>query len=243
MEWYDTVIYIRRYVFYQLSGPVLITAIPYFLTRLQESAFENTFPSYLGVSYTLLLFLSLAQATATSNPSSSASRIQHAIIIITIMLLLLTISPILPIQDGILFFFFIIINSGIQATAGGYLQSAVVGVAALFGEQALQRYFTGQGAVGIVVSIVQYVSTAISLRRERQMRRIGITFKQDGSLTLFAFIFFGLATLYMVISLIAHFTLVRSPLYCSVVLFKDQKDVLETTEEIESLISGEALGN
>ena len=75
------------------------------------------------------------------------------------------------------------------------------------------------------------------------MRRIGITFKQDGSLTLFAFIFFGLATLYMVISLIAHFTLVRSPLYCSVVLFKDQKDVLETTEETEPLISGEALGN
>ena len=45
------------------------------------------------------------------------------------------------------------------------------------------------------------------------------------------------------ISLIAHFTLVRSPPYCSVVLFKDQKDGLETTEETESLISGEALGN
>ena len=40
---------------------------------------------------------------------------------------------------------FFVINSGIHATAGGYLQSTVVGVAALFGEQALQRleYFTG----------------------------------------------------------------------------------------------------
>ena len=47
----------------------------------------------------------------------------------------------------------------------------------------------------------------------------------------------------MVISLIAHFTLVRSPLYCSVILFKDQKDVVDTTEETEPLISGEALGN
>ena len=151
------------------------------------------------------------------------------------MLLLLTISPILPIEEPAHFFFFVIINSGIKATAGGYLQSAVVGVAALFGEQALQRYFTGQGAVGIVVSVVQYVSTAISLHRERQSKRIGVSSREDHGLTLFAFIFFGLATLYMVVSLIAHSILVRSPLYRSVVLFKDQKSDLETVEETESV--------
>ena len=138
-------------------------------------------------------------------------------------------------QNGILFFLFVIINSGIQAIASGYLESAVVGVTALFGEQALQWYFTGT-----VVSIVRYVFTASLLHRER---RIGLTFKQDGSLALFVFIFFWSGTLHTVISLIAHFTLVRSPLYCSVILFKDQKDVVDTTEETEPLISGEALGN
>ena len=160
------------------------------------------FPSYLDVSYNLLLYLSLAKATATSNPSSSASRIQrnrhhhHNA----------TTSHNIPPTTHPRWDIFVIINSGIQATVGGYFQSAVVGVAALFGEQAPRRYFTGQGAVRIVVSIVQHVSTAISLQRERQMRRIGS--HQDGSLTLPAFIFFGLVTLYMVISLIAHFTLV-----------------------------------
>jgi len=122
--------------------------------------------------------------------------------------------------------------------AGGYLQSAVIGVTALFGEQALQRYFTGQGAVGIVVSIVQYVSTAISVHGGEEQEQ-----EDDHSLTLFGFIFFGLATLYMVVSLIAHSTLVRTPLYRSVVLFKDQKVDPETVDDVVVGDSVESVDN
>jgi len=45
---------------------VVITAMPFFLSRLSESPLRSTFASYLTTSFTFANFLFLAHATATS---------------------------------------------------------------------------------------------------------------------------------------------------------------------------------
>lgn len=47
-------------------GIVMITATPFFLSRVVGSPFETSFGSYLSTSFTLSNFLFLAHATATS---------------------------------------------------------------------------------------------------------------------------------------------------------------------------------
>lgn len=47
-------------------GPVVITAMPYFLGRLSTSPLRSTFSSYLTSSFTLSNFLFLAHATLIS---------------------------------------------------------------------------------------------------------------------------------------------------------------------------------
>lgn len=51
---------------------VMITATPYFLSRLEGSAIRNTFSSYLSTSFTFSNFAFLAHATATSSKVSSS---------------------------------------------------------------------------------------------------------------------------------------------------------------------------
>ena len=48
--------------------PVLINAIPYFLSRLDGTPYRSTFASYLSTSFMASNFLFLAHATATSSP-------------------------------------------------------------------------------------------------------------------------------------------------------------------------------
>ena len=46
--------------------PALITATPYFLTRLEGSSLKSTFSSYLSTTFTVANFAFLAHATATT---------------------------------------------------------------------------------------------------------------------------------------------------------------------------------
>jgi solute carrier family 29 (equilibrative nucleoside transporter), member 1/2/3 len=49
-----------------LSRPVLITATPFFLSRLTGSSYKSTFSSYLSSSFTAVSFIVLIYSTATS---------------------------------------------------------------------------------------------------------------------------------------------------------------------------------
>lgn len=53
--------------------PVIITAIPFFLSRLTRSSLKATFPSYLTTSFTTAGFVFLAHATAASRRVSRLS--------------------------------------------------------------------------------------------------------------------------------------------------------------------------
>lgn len=107
-----------------------------------------------------------------------------------------------------LFFTFVLINGAVQASAGSYLQTAVIAVASLFGPAAVQAMMAGQAAVAVAVSGVQVMSAAASTWGKPS------TFVSDGSAEeRSAFIFFTLSTLFLVASAAAHNWLINMPSY------------------------------
>lgn len=110
-----------------------------------------------------------------------------------------------------LFFAFVLLNGVAQASAGAYLQTAVVAVASLFGHTAMQAVMAGQAAVGVVVSGVQVMSAAASTRSAgaEQMSAHMPSEPEEES----AFIFFALSTLFLVVTIGVHSWLISLPAY------------------------------
>ena len=207
----------------------MITAIPFFLSRLSNSPLKSTFSSYLSTSFTVAGFVFLAHATAVSrrvsrfvitllkpsdlsNMQTSPSRQTHAtLLILSFLTALLTLSTFFQFNGG-LFFTFVLLNGALQATAGAYLQTSVVAVASLFGPAAVQAMMSGQAAVAVVVSGVQVLSAAAFLwgeSRESKTFDIAIAAAEERS----ASTFFALSTLFLLLCAVAHGWLARLPTY------------------------------
>lgn len=77
----------------------------------------------------------------------------------------------------------------------------------------MQSVMTGQAAVGVVVSGVQVLSAAASTRRTASARAIPASEPEEQS----AFIFFGLSTIFLVVTIGVHAWLVSLPAYKAVV--------------------------
>ncbi|KAF8062185.1 nucleoside transporter-domain-containing protein [Lyophyllum atratum] len=172
-----------------LPWNAMITATPFFLSRLAGSPFESTFSSYLSTTFTASRFIFLARATAISRRTSPSRQIRGCIFWLSILTLVLTISTFLKLAPG-LFFVFILVIGVAQAALDSHLQTSVVAVASLFGSQAVQAVMSGQAAVATAVSAVQQASARV---------------------------FFALSTFFLVISALAHSMLVEKPIYKAVV--------------------------
>lgn len=138
-----------------LPWNAMITATPFFLSRLMGSHLKTIFPSVLSSSFTLANFIFLAYTTATAKSvsphvltkmtvlmdfqqSSSSRRIFTSTIWLSALALLLTILTFVQLPAET--FFGLVIAIGIcQALGSSYLQTSVVAVAALFGHQGLCR--------------------------------------------------------------------------------------------------------
>ncbi|KAF8076051.1 nucleoside transporter-domain-containing protein [Lyophyllum atratum] len=129
-----------------LPWNVMITATPFFLSRLVGSPLKSAFSSYLSITFTASNFIFLAHATAVSKRTSPSRQIHRCILLLSTLTLLLTISTFFRVAPG-LFFTFVLINGATQAALGSYLQTSVVAIASLFGPQAMQAVMAGQAAV------------------------------------------------------------------------------------------------
>ncbi|KAJ4500035.1 nucleoside transporter-domain-containing protein [Lentinula lateritia] len=207
-----------------LPWNALITAIPYFLSRLSGSSLQSTFISYLSITFTLSNFLCLAHATATSKQMAPSRRATISLTGITVLTLLLTLSTFLTLSPGF-FFTFVLLNGIAQAAFGSYLQNSVIAVASLFGPAAVQAMLAGQAAVAVVVSTVQVISAAASVHTSTESMDGPAAIDASDVLSSrardpeerSAFIFFGLSTIFLVFSAAAHRWLVSLPAYHSVV--------------------------
>lgn len=193
-----------------LPWNVIITATPFFLSRLVGSPIKSTFASYLSTSFNAANFIFLAHATATTKHTIPSRQIRIAIIWLIVLTSLLTFSTFIVPSSGV-FTVFVLFNGAAQATAGAYLQTSVIAVASLFGPPAVQAMMSGQAAVAVAVSGVQVLSAAASVHGRPS------TYVSDGSPEeRSAFIFLLLSTIFLIFSAMTYGWLVKTPVYARV---------------------------
>ncbi|EKM59440.1 uncharacterized protein PHACADRAFT_205650 [Phanerochaete carnosa HHB-10118-sp] len=191
-----------------LPWNVLITASPYFLSRVAGSSLKDTFSSYLSTTFTVANFAFLAHATATERQSTNSRRALLSIAALTILTFMLILSTYFH-PSARAFFAFAMLNAIAQAAAGSYLQTSIIAVASLFGPTALQALMSGQAAIAVAVSGVEVVSAAISLHNPPAPGIVVESEPEENS----AFFFFAFSTLFYLVSAWAHIQLTRLPAY------------------------------
>ncbi|KAJ7179489.1 nucleoside transporter-domain-containing protein [Mycena filopes] len=221
-----------------LPWNVMITAMPFFLSRLANSPHRLAFGSYLSCAFTASNFIFLARATITSKQSSPSRRALVTTLSLSFLTFLLTISTFTHPSPGV-FFAFVLFNGSVQAALGAYLQTAVIVIASLFGPTAIQAVMSGQAGVAVAVSGVQVFSAVASVwgrSRETVMAELSSGEPAERS----AFIFFSLSTVFLIASAAAHGWLVTMPAYKAVAgSLEHQKGADESadSDELRGLVS------
>ena len=136
--------------------------------------------------------------------------------VLAILVGLLTLSTTVTYSPGV-FFAFVLFNGIFQAAAGSYLQTAVVAIASLFGPGAMQATMSGQAFVGVVVSAVQLLSAAASLRASNAAAALNLEFDEGRAEARAAALFFGLSTVFLCATLGAQAWLAKMPAYRAIV--------------------------
>ncbi|KAI0824663.1 nucleoside transporter-domain-containing protein [Trametes gibbosa] len=195
-----------------LPWNVMITATPYFLSRLDGSTLKGTFSSYLSTAFTLSNILFLAHATTTAKKASNTRRVFVSLAFLAVLSFTLTASTYTHPAPGI-FNVFVLLNAVGQAAAGSYLQTAVVAVASLFGPLAMQAVMSGQAAVAVAISGIQVISAVASVRGTSPQEILPSSEPAEQS----AFFFFAISTVFLVVCAGVHTWLTKLPAYKSIV--------------------------
>jgi len=224
-----------------LPWNAMITATPYFLSRLDESSLKSSFSSYLSCAFMVPNLAFLAHATATAKQSSNSRRVLLSLSCLAILTAALTISTWMHPAPAV-FFAFVLLNGIAQAAAGSYLQTSVIAVASLFGHKAMQATMSGQAAVGVVVSGVQVLSAAASTRIAPVLEvsaRATVVSRTPEETS--ASLFFGLSTIFLIVTMGVHTWMMSLPAYKALIArprFNSRVSESESTEEIRGLTSG-----
>ncbi|KAG7096658.1 hypothetical protein E1B28_004073 [Marasmius oreades] len=222
-----------------LPWNALITATPYFLSRLANTPLQSTFSSYLSITFTIAGFVFLAHATWTSKESSPSRQTIFSLLWLSLLCFLLTLSTLVDMAAGV-FFAFVILNGIAQAAAGAYLQNSVIAVASRFGHTTVQATLAGQAAVAVAVSTVQLLSAAASLGSETKTETTSTSRDWEPEERA-AFIFFALSTIFLLAAAAAQWWLVTLPQYHIIAgsLEAGRKDVHENGSfgETQTLVS------
>ncbi|KAF7301568.1 Nucleoside transporter [Mycena indigotica] len=218
-----------------LPWNVMITAMPYFFTRLAGSPLRLAFGSWLACSFTLSNFLWLALATVTAKSSSPSRRVLVTLFSLSVLTALLTFSTFVTVNAGV-FFAFVLLNGIAQAGLGAYLQTAVIVIASILGPTAVQALMSGQAAVAVAVSGVQVFSAVASVWG-RSKEEIAQTLTSGEPEERSAFIFFTLSTVFLILAAGAQSWLVTMPVYKSITRSLERQKMDESSDEIRGLVS------
>ncbi|KAG1780313.1 nucleoside transporter-domain-containing protein [Suillus placidus] len=228
-----------------LPWNVLITATSFFLSRLVGSPLRATFASYLTTTSTVFNVFALAHATATSKQSSPSRRVFWSAASVTFIIVLLFFSTFGYYQPST-FFFFAILCAISLAICVSYLSTAAFAGASLFGAPYMQSMISGQAAIAVVVSVVQVVTSALSVWGSTPeaiaafISNDGIgdgTAEQDS-----ARLFFGISALFMTSTFMAYAWMARLPAYKATVGILEQNQnvklqgALGSTDETGGLV-------
>lgn len=218
-----------------LPWNVLITATSFFLSRLVGSPLRATFASYLTTTSTLFNVFALAHATATSKQSSPSRRVFWSAASVTLIIVLLFFSTFGYYQPST-FFFFAILCAISLAICVSYLSTATYAGASLFGAPYMQSMISGQAAIAVVVSVVQVITSALSVWDSTPeaiaafISNDGVgdgTAEQDSARA-----FFGISALFMISTFMAYAWMAQLPAYKATVGILEQNAKLEGTSGI-----------
>ncbi|GAA98152.1 uncharacterized protein L969DRAFT_46815 [Mixia osmundae IAM 14324] len=214
-----------------LSWNALIVASSYFQSRLLGSQFETSFASWVAMTFTTGNLIFLAHANYTQAKANPNTRIFISVIAIILVLALLAITTRIESISATAFFPILIACSFLSAAGASYLQNAIVALSALFGPSYLQGILSGQGAIGALVSVIQFASAYGGLKEDDTsdssavLAAPQVVFTTTDSpiddyvdkLRDSAFIFFIVATAMAAGSLVAYVILMRMPYFRVVV--------------------------
>lgn len=141
----------------------LITPSEYYRYLLAGSPRANGFMSWILVSFNVATIIVGAHATVSMHKTSPARRIYLSSASIFVSLLLLTFFTMWPMeaargQAGNWVFVALLAFSLFIASATAYLQNAVVALCSIFGGRSMGLMLSGQGLVGLLISVVQLVA-------------------------------------------------------------------------------------
>lgn len=213
-----------------LPWNVLITATSFFLSRLVGSPLRATFTSYLTTTSNVFNVFALAHATVTSKQSSPSRRVFWSAASVTLIIILLFFSTFGYYQPST-FFFFAILCAISLAICVSYLSTATFAGASLFGAPYMQSMISGQAAIAVVVSVVQVVTSTLSVWGSTP-ETIAAFISHDGigdgmAEQDSARIFFGISALFMVSTFMAYAWMAQLPAYKATVGILEQKIKLE----------------
>ncbi|EGO01623.1 hypothetical protein SERLA73DRAFT_177030 [Serpula lacrymans var. lacrymans S7.3] len=216
----------------------MISATPFFLTRMTGSPLQSSFSSYLSMTFTGAQFIFLIHATATVKQSPPSWRASRTMNILAVLVSLLVLSTFIRIPPG-WFFTFVILNGICQAAASVYMSSAFYAGASLFGPSYLQAVMTGQAAVAVVMSSVQVMTSLTSVFGEapKSIDTAGNGAAEERS----ASIFLSISLLFLVATAMAHSWMITLPEYKAKVGVLEHKRFPITSDsdsdELEMLVS------
>ncbi|KAG6330474.1 hypothetical protein ID866_8615 [Astraeus odoratus] len=199
-----------------LPWNAVINATSFFISRLVGNPMRATFSSYQSSVFTVTGLVFQAYCTVTSKQSSPSRRVFWSTATIAFFIFLLFLSTLVRV-DPSTFFISVLFSSFCMSAAGAYQATAVYAGAALLGGSCMQATLSGQAAVGVVVSIVELIGTAISVWGTSP--EVIAAFVADGTVgdgqaeELAARIFFGLSVLFMALTFVAYVWLTKQPLY------------------------------
>ncbi|KAG6328807.1 hypothetical protein ID866_10281 [Astraeus odoratus] len=229
-----------------LPWNALINATSFFMSRLAGTPMRATFSSYQSSVFTVTGLVAQAYSTVTSKQSSPSRRVFGSTVIVTFFMSLLFLSTIIQI-DSSSFFSFVLFSSFFMSAARSYLATAVYAGAALLGGSCMQATMSGQAAVAVAVSIVELISTSVSVWRASSGSLVA--FAVDSSVRegrteeLAARMFFGISVVFMAFIFAAYVWLIKQPLYearVGLLELDHRKPYADNAEECRPLLSDSA---
>ncbi|KAG1753737.1 nucleoside transporter-domain-containing protein [Suillus paluster] len=226
-----------------LPWNALITATSFFLSRLVGSPLRETFTSYMTTISTVFNIFAVAHATATSKRSSPSQRVVWSTASTTLVIVLLFLSTFVHYQPST-FFFFAILCSILLAIFVSYLSTAAFAGASLFGAPYMQSVISGQAAIGVVVSVVQVATSALSVWGSTS-EAIATFISNDGvgdgkAEEDSARAFFGISAIFMISTFIAYAWMARLSVYIDTVGILEQNakldGALDSADEMGGLV-------
>ncbi|GAA5992691.1 hypothetical protein JCM10908_006882 [Rhodotorula pacifica] len=227
-------VWLAQGIFFILGAAILlswnteIVAGSYFGERLKDSPFERSFANFVALTFTTANLLFLAWANATQAKADLNRRILWSLFVLIAILCIFVGSTRFVEINATLFFSFLIVSAILLGASASYLQNAVVALSASFGPVYLNQILSGQGAIGFVVAMIQFVAAygAVKAAQPDKSHFDGFRLQLRGDEAVYAtaadaakevrqtaFAFFLTVLGVAIASLVSYIVLVKLPLY------------------------------